>query len=94
MLPLALDRTVALPLVTEDGERADVWLTFSAAVVVVLAFPGANAEVDDADAESAALEAGLSNAFPELVAAPDPAPDDEPALFDAIAAGAVLMDVD
>ena len=94
VVPLALDKTVALALVTEDGESADVWLTFNAVLVAVLAFPDASAEVDDAAVESAALEAGVSSAFPELAAAPAPAPDDEPAVLDATAVGAVLMEVD
>jgi hypothetical protein len=37
------------------------------------------------------LVAAVKSAFPELAAAPDPAPDDDPAVLDAMAVGAVLI---
>jgi hypothetical protein len=92
VLPLVVDRTVAFELDTEDVESADVWPTFNAADVV-LPFPEDSAEVDDAGVEIATLEDAVSSPFPELAAAPDPAPDDEPAVFDAMAVGAVLTEV-
>ena len=93
VVPLELERTVAFELVTEAGESADVWLTFNP-VVAVLTLVEDRADVDEAGVDMAALEDGVSRAFPELAAAPDPAPDDEPAVFDAIVAGAEPMEVD
>ena len=90
---LLLERTVEFELVTEDGESAEVGLAFDAPVVV-LTPPEDSAEVDDAGVARVVLEAGVSNAFPELDAAPEPAPEDEPAVFDAMVVGAVLIEVD
>ena len=92
-MPLAVDRTVAFELALEEGESADVWLTFIA-VVAALVLAEDSADVDDAGAERAALEDAVSKAFPELAAAADPAPDDDPALFDAIAVGELPIEDD
>ena len=89
VLALALDRTVEFELAAEDGDSAEVWLIFNEELVV----PDDSADVDDAGAESAALEDAVSSAFPELAAAPEPAPDDDPAVFDAMAVGAVPTEV-
>ena len=93
MALLALDRTVELEPVTEDGESADVGFTFNADVVVLTPAED-TADVDAAGVEREAPEAAVSSAFPGLAAAPDPAPDDEPAVFDAMAVGAVPIEVD
>jgi len=87
VLVLALLRTV---FVADDGESAELEFTFSA-VEVVLTPADDSADVEEA---GLVLEDVVSSAFPELAAAPDPAPDDDPALLDATAVGAVLMDVD
>jgi hypothetical protein len=90
VLVLALDRTFVVAFVFEDVESADVALTFNATEVVP-AVPEASAEVG---AEMpAAPEEAFRSGLPELDA-PDPAPDDEPAVFDAIAVGAVLIEDD
>lgn len=91
VLVLVLDNTVALELDVEEGESADVELTLDA-FDAVLALPEASADVDDAD--GMAVEDAVSSAFPELEDAPAPAPEDEPAVFDAMAAGALLIEVD
>jgi hypothetical protein len=90
---LALDRTFALPFPFEDVESAEVGLTFKE-TDVVLADAGESADVVDAGVEMPLVEAALSSAFPEVAAAPDPAPDDEPAVFDATAVGPLLIDDD
>jgi hypothetical protein len=87
VLVLALARIVP---VVEDGESAELEFTFSA-VEVVLTPAEDSADVEEAGPE---LEDVVSSAFPELAAAPDPAPDDEPALLEATAVGAVLTELD
>ena len=84
---LVLVRTV---FVVEDGDSAELELTLSAVDVAL------TPEDDSTDVEEAGLELEdvLRSAFPALAAAPDPAPDDEPALLEATAVGAVLMEVD
>ena len=57
-------------------------------------FPTASAEVGAAGAERADPVAGLRSAFPGFATAPDPAPNDEPAVFDAAGVGGALIDVD
>ena len=47
-----------------------------------------------AEDESAGVDDTFKSAFPALADAPAPAPEDEPAVFDATAAGAVLTEVD
>jgi hypothetical protein len=87
---LALDITFELAFPLEAVESDEVWLTFNDTFVV----PEASADVDDAGVEMPLVEDALNSAFPELADAPDPAPDDDPAVFDATAVGAVLIDDD
>ncbi len=93
-LVLVLERTVAFEAEVEVDESAEPGFTLSAAADVVFAFVEDNDEVDEAEAERLELLAGVRSAFPDAAAAPEPAPEDEPALFDAMAAGAVEMEVD
>ena len=86
---LALDITFELAFPFEAVESAEVWPAFNETFGV----PAESADVDDAG-EIALVELVLNSAFPELADAPDPAPDDDPAVFDAIAVGAVLIDDD
>lgn len=90
---LALDRTVALLAAVEDGERAEVEATLEAADVV-LTLLDASAEVVEAGAETPAVEEGDKSALPGEAATPDPAPDDDPAVVDAVAADELLVEED
>ena len=87
VLVLALERTDG---VEEPDASAELEFTLS----VAFAFTDDNAEVEDAGLERLALFDGDSSAFPPEALAPEPAPDDEPALFDATAVGAVEMELD
>jgi hypothetical protein len=78
---LVLDSTVALELAVDDGESAEVGLNIDA---VVLWFREASAEVAAAGDDTADDAAdAVSSAFPPLADPPAPAPDDDPAVFDA-----------
>ena len=89
VLVLALDRTDG---VEEPDESAELELTLRADVA--FAFTDDNAEVEDAGLDRLALLDADSSAFPPEALAPEPAPDDEPAVFDATAVGAVEMELD
>jgi hypothetical protein len=93
LVVLVFESTVALVLALEDGDSAEVEATLEAADVV-LTFAEANAEVDDAGDETPAVEDGVSSALPGDGVAPAPAPDDEPAVFDAIAEEELLVKED
>ena len=95
---LALDKTVAVVVAVEDGDSADVDATLDAAVVV-LTLPETKADVVEAGAETPAVEEGLKQRVTRRSATtPEPAPDDEPAVFDdrrgRDAAGQRGLDVD
>jgi hypothetical protein len=92
VLVLALERTVAFEV--EADESDELGFALIAAADVVVPFVEDNDEVDDAGVERPELVDGVSSAFPEEALVPEPAPEDEPALFDAMAAGAVAMEVD
>ena len=85
---LALDRTVELEV--EDPERAELELTLRD----VFAFTGDSSEVVAAEVERLEPEDAFSSPFPELADEPAPAPEEEPALFDATVTGAVLTELD
>jgi hypothetical protein len=79
---LVLERTVCVEVDVEDGASAEVDAELEVVAVVVLTFPGARAEVDDAEAETPVVEEGVNSALPAEATTPDPAPEDEPAVFD------------
>ena len=85
VLVLVFDNTV------EDGVSVDAWFVLSA---VEFTLAEDTADVDDAGAESVVLVDAVNSPFPELAAPPAPAPDDDPAVFDATVVGAVATDVD
>lgn len=91
VLVLVLPRTVELELAVADGERADVWLLFRE-VELTLKLPAARGEVEDAGIALAEVVAAVSSAFPEFAVAPAPAPDDDPAVFDATVVGDVAIE--
>jgi hypothetical protein len=73
--------TVEFARAVEAGESAEVELTLDRAdVVLVLA--GASGEVEYAEGETPVLNDGVNSALPGEAAAPEPAPDEEPAVFD------------
>jgi hypothetical protein len=78
---LAFDKTVEFAVAVEVGDNADVEATLDAAVVV-LTFPETSADVVEAGAETPAVEEAINRALPDDAATPDPAPDEEPAVFD------------
>ena len=93
LLELLVDvRTVALLAAVEADERADRVLTFVfAAVLVVVALV---AEVTDTGPDTPVVADGESRAFPVEGAAPEPAPDEEPAVFDDAAEDELLVEED
>jgi hypothetical protein len=77
---LVLVSTVAVEVAVEAGASADVELTLDAADIDVL-FAAASDDVEDA-AEIVALVEGVSSEFPGEGVLPEPAPEDDPAVFD------------
>jgi hypothetical protein len=75
----AVDNTVVVAAV-EDGESADVDATLDATVVLptLLAI---SADVVEAGVETPAVEEALKSALPDEATTPEPAPDEEPAVF-------------
>jgi hypothetical protein len=78
---LALDRTVELLEAADDGESADVVLTLEVADVVGTLLE-ARADVEAAEVETPTVEDAAKSALPGDAVTPDPAPDEEPAVFD------------
>jgi hypothetical protein len=78
---LALDKIVVVVVAVEDGDSADVEATLDAAVVV-LTLPETRADVVEAGDETPVVDEGLKSALPGEATTPEPAPDDEPAVFD------------
>jgi hypothetical protein len=72
-----------LELVAE-GESAALALAAEVPVVTVPRLPEESAEVDDEAAEMPLVEDAESSALPELEAAPEPAPADEPWVLEAV----------
>lgn len=91
---LVLDRTVALVLAVEDGDSAEVELTFAERAEVKPMLFGDSADVDDVADPTPAVDEGANIALPVEGATPDPAPDDEPAVFDAVALEVLLVEED
>jgi hypothetical protein len=88
-LVLAFDSTVEVEFAVEDGESAELELTLFVLGVVTL-----NADVEAAGCDAAlVMEDGVSCAFPADAPPPAPAPDDEPAELEAMAAAGELIDV-
>jgi uroporphyrinogen-III decarboxylase len=79
---LAFDSTVALAAALEAGDSAEVDAALDAADVV-LVLPALSADVAEAEVETPAVEEGLKSALPGEATTPEPAPEDEPAVFDA-----------
>jgi len=92
---LVLDKTVAFVLAVEDGDSAEVEVTFDAAadVVPVLLLED-RADVDDVADPTPVVEEAVNIALPVEGVAPEPAPDDEPAVFDAVASDVLLVEED
>ena len=78
-----LDSTVALELALEACESADVELTVEVPVATLVLLE-VSADMLDAGAETPVVGLGVSKALPLelLAAAPLPAPDEDPAVFD------------
>ena len=92
----ALVRTFVVEVAVEDDDSAEVAVTGAKADVVLLLL---ETSVDTADVEAAGSDEfapvdGVSSAFPDDGAAPVPAPEDEPAVFDAAAVDEVPVDED
>ena len=83
--PADPDNTRALPLPIEAEESAEVELA-PVELVVLLARFSTEDELELSD-EPLLLEAGVRRALPEAAAPPAPAPEDEPAVFEATAVG-------
>jgi hypothetical protein len=90
---LAAVRTFAFEPAVELGESADVEATLETGGVV-LTLPGAKAEVVDGEVDTPTVVEGVKSALPGEGVAPDPAPDEEPAVFDVTAADELLVKED
>src|ERR1700685_3006787 len=59
---LVLERTVCVEVEVDEGASADVDAELDVVAVVVLTFPGARADVDDAEVETPVVEEGVNSA--------------------------------
>lgn len=89
---LAVDNTVAVELAVAEGESGEVDAVLDT-VGGLLRFAEANADVEKTG-EIPAVEDGVSNAFPAVRPVPDPAPEDDPSVFDATAEDELLVSED
>ena len=89
--PTDPDNTRALPPPIEAEESAELELAPDAGLVVLLARFSTPGELELSD-EPLLLEAGVRRALPEAAAPPAPAPEDEPAVLEATAAGVPLRE--
>lgn len=82
MLPevLVVDNTFALVVDVDDRESADVELMLDWPATV-LTLDETSADVVDAAVETPTVEDGVSSALPGDGVFPDPAPEDDPAVF-------------
>ena len=87
--PADPDNTRALPAPIEAEESAEVELVPEIELVVLLARFSTPDELELSD-EPLLLEVGVRRALPEAAAPPEPAPEDEPAVFEATAVGVPL----
>jgi len=87
---LALDRTVAVDAAVEEGDSGEVELTLEVAGVV-LVLVAVNADVEEASDETPVVEEGVRSALPGVAVTPAPAPEEEPAVFDAVAEDEALV---
>lgn len=78
---LVLVSTVEFALAVEEGDSAEPEFTLDSADVVLL-LAVASGEVDDALDETPATNDGVNSALPGEGVEPEPAPDEEPAVFD------------
>ena len=81
---LELERTVELPELLDEVESAELEFAAELPGVVRPRFPDESAEVDDDAAETPLVEDAESMALPGLGALPEPAPEDEPAVLEAV----------
>lgn len=91
---LAVDSTVAVELALEPDSAEVVLAGATDAANGVVTLLDARAEVEDERAATPAVEDGVNNALPLAGAAPDPAPEDDPAVFEAVPANELLVDDD
>ena len=78
----ALDNTVELELTLDRADSADVEFTFDVANAVPI-LPAVSVELVLGGAERPVVEEAVSRPVPVDAAAPEPAPEDDPAVFDA-----------
>jgi hypothetical protein len=97
---LALARTVEVPAAPDAevevaGASAEVELAGAAAAAdVVVRLAAVSAEVEDAGAATPAVEEGVNSALPALGAPPVPAPEEDPAVFEAVWVAVPLLSDD
>jgi hypothetical protein len=92
---LVLDKTVAVVLDVEDGDSAEVELLalLETDEVKPMLF-GDSADVEDAVDPTPTVEEAVSIALPLEAVTPAPAPDEEPAVLDAVALEVLLVEED
>jgi hypothetical protein len=87
---LALERTDALEPAVDPLESAEVEPTPAVEADAVVLFV-LSADVDAPALETPEVADGVSMEFPELAAPPEPAPDDDPAVFEAVSPAVPLV---
>ena len=92
LLPLA-ESTPVTVLDVEEAESAEVEFTVDAPRVL-LRLPEASAEVEEAGEETPAVDEAVRSALPGDAVAPDPAPEEDPAVFDVVDADELLVNED
>ena len=87
--PTDPDNTLLLPLAIEAEESAEVELTPDPELVLLARLSTEEVVLSE---EPLVLEAGVRSALPEATAPPEPAPEEEPAVLEATAAGVPLRE--
>jgi hypothetical protein len=82
--PTEPDNTLVLPVLVEEVESAEVELTPDVEEVLLARFSTVGAALRD---EPLLLVSGVSSELPVEAAAAEPAPEEEPAVFDAATVG-------
>ena len=87
MAPVGDASGLVVAAALEDGDSAELADAEVRAVVVLLLGEASvdNADVEVVGSDGFAPEAGVNSALPDEALAPAPAPEDEPAVFDATA---------
>lgn len=91
---LVLDKTVAFVVAVLDGDSAELEVALDDAADVAPALVEESADVEDTPEPTPLVEEAVNMALPVEGVTPDPAPEDDPAVFEAVALEVLLVEED